>query len=229
MEKNINENDVSKTDSFDAFQTENRQSSNQTKSNKKTSEIENIEQPSAIENIEQFSEFESENVEENVDGTITENAQNSNNKPAKLTKKQEVINAIKFVLFSISAGVVQILSFTILSELVFNDAGNEYGLSYFISLVLSVLWNFTFNRKFTFKSAKNVPIAMALVFAYYCVFTPLSILWGVALTKNAGWNEYIVLFITMVINMATEFLWTRFVVYRNDINTAVKNKQNDNK
>ena len=142
-----------------------------------------------------------------------------------LTKKQEIINALKFVLFSISAGVIQIVSFTLLSTFVFKDGENKYGLSYFISLVLSVLWNFTFNRKFTFKSASNVPVAMLLVFAYYLVFTPLSIWWGNALTK-AGWNEYLVLFITMVINMATEFLWTRYVVYRKSINTAQNGKQN---
>ena len=139
----------------------------------------------------------------------------------KLTKKQEIINFIKFALFSISAGVIQIVAFTICSELIFHDAGNDYGVSYFIALFLSVLWNFTFNRKFTFKSAKNVPVAMLMVLGFYVVFTPLSIWWGVALTK-AGWNEYLVLFFTMVINLALEFLYARYVVYRNSINTAVK-------
>ncbi len=141
--------------------------------------------------------------------------------PAKLTKKQEVGNIIKFVLFSISAGVIQILSFTLLNEVIIKDVGNQYGWSYFISLTLSVLWNFTINRKFTFKSASNIPLAMLLVFAYYCVFTPLSIWWGDALTQ-AHWNEYLVLFLTMIINMTTEFLWSRFVVYKNSINTAKK-------
>ncbi len=156
-----------------------------------------------------------------------------NNKPSdstqKLTKKQEILNAVKFVLFSISAGVIQIVSFTLLSTFVFKDSNNKYGVSYFISLVLSVLWNFTFNRKFTFKSASNIPVAMLLVFAYYCVFTPLSILWGNALTLNAHWNEYIVLFLTMVINMLTEFLWTRYVVYRKSINSAVKKDETQSK
>ena len=145
--------------------------------------------------------------------------------PTKLTKKQELWNFFKFVLFSISAGVIQIVSFTLLNEVIIKDVGNEYGWSYFIALTLSVLWNFTFNRKFTFKSAKNIPIAMLLVFAFYCVFTPLSIWWGIALT-NIGWNEYLVLGITMIINFVTEFLWTRYVVYRNSINTAkTKNKK----
>lgn len=139
----------------------------------------------------------------------------------KLTTKQEWWNVLKFTLFSISAGVIQILSFTLLSELVFMDSDNEYGVSYFISLILSTLWNFTFNRKFTFKSASNVPVAMALVFVFYLAFTPLSIWWGVALT-NIGWNEYLVLGITMIANFALEFLWTRYVVYRKSINTAEK-------
>lgn len=150
------------------------------------------------------------------------NKNNNKNTNQKLTKKQEIINAFKFVMFSISAGIIQILSFTLLSELIFNDASSKYGISYFIALTLSVIWNFTVNRKFTFKSSKNVPISMLLVLVYYSIFTPLSIWWGEALTTKALWNEYIVLFITMVINMATEFLWTRFVVYRNSINTAVK-------
>ena len=147
----------------------------------------------------------------------------------KFTKKQEFWNFVKFVLFSISAGVIQILSFTLFNEVIIKDIGNEYGWSYFIALALSVLWNFTFNKKFTFKSAKNVPIAMLLVFAFYLVFTPLSIWWGIALTK-AGWNEYLVLGLTMLINFITEYLWTRFVVYRNDINTAKpKEKKNSQK
>ena len=169
-----------------------------------------------------------ENIVENKenDENLQKTEQKKDKTSQKLTKKQEFWNFVKFVLFSISAGVIQILSFTLLNEVIIKDIGNEYGWSYFIALVLSVLWNFTVNRKFTFKSAKNVPVAMALVFAFYCVFTPLSIWWGIALTKNAGWNEYLVLGITMVINFVTEFLWTRYVVYRNSINTAVKKNKN---
>ena len=143
----------------------------------------------------------------------------------KLSAKQEWWNVLKFTLFSISAGVIQVLSFTLFSELIFMDSDNEYGISYFISLVLSILWNFTFNRKFTFKSANNVPVAMALVFVFYLVFTPLSIWWGVALT-NIGWSNYIVLGITMIANFALEFLWTRYVVYRNSINSATTTENN---
>ena len=136
----------------------------------------------------------------------------------KLTTKQNVWQLIKFTLISISAGVIQIGSFALFSQLIFNDASNEYGVSYFISLTLSVLWNFTINREYTFKSATNVPIAMLKVFAFYVVFTPLSIWWGEALV-GAGWNDFLVLAFTMIINFVTEFLYCRFFVYRNSINT----------
>lgn len=137
---------------------------------------------------------------------------------------------LKFIFCSAGAGIIQTVTFTVLNEL--NKAtdafsfipekilNNEYGLFYFIALLFSVLFNFTVNRKFTFKSANNVPIAMLKVFAYYCVFTPASILWGNALTGKAGWNEYLVLAFTMAINLSTEFLYNRFVVFGKTINTA---------
>lgn len=132
----------------------------------------------------------------------------------QLTTRQNVIQLIKFTFFSITAGIIQIVSFTIMNEaLHFN-----YWLAYLIALVLSVLWNFTINRRFTFKSANNVPIAMMKVLGYYAVFTPLSTLWGEALT-GIGWNEYVVLIGTMLINFATEFLFQRFVVFGKSINT----------
>jgi putative flippase GtrA len=147
--------------------------------------------------------------------------------PIKLTPKENAAQAFKFLLFSISAGIVQIISFTLLNWIFarfFTGAAwltSEYGLSYFIALVLSVLWNFTINRKFTFKSATNVPVAMFKIFVYYLIFTPLSVWWGVAL-ERAGWNDYLILLPTMVINMVTEFLVCRFFVYNDSINTAVK-------
>lgn len=151
-----------------------------------------------------------------------------------ISKKQNALMAVKFAFCSAGAGIIQTVSFTALNELskrtdIFdfipkNIIENEYGLFYFIALFLSVLFNFTVNRKFTFKSAANVPIAMLKVFGFYCVFTPLSIWWGNALT-NAGWNEYLVLAFTMVINLTTEFLFTRFVVYGNSINTAEKKEK----
>ncbi len=93
-----------------------------------------------------------------------------------------------------------------------------------IALTLSVLWNYTLNRKFTFKSANNIPIAMTKVAFYYLFFTPASTWWGDALT-GIGWNEYLVLFLTMVTNLVTEFLYTKYFVYKNGINTAVKKQE----
>lgn len=132
-------------------------------------------------------------------------------------QKQEVMRSIKFLLFSISAGIIQILSFTLMNELLKNWWG--YWPSYLISLVLSVLWNFTFNRRFTFKSAANVPIAMLKVFAYYAVFTPLSTLLGNYLVETLLWNEYLVTALNMVINFITEFLYQRFFVFNKTLDT----------
>ena len=130
--------------------------------------------------------------------------------------RKEWLRSLKFVLFSASAGIIQMGSFALLNELVQLD----YWLSYLISLVLSVVWNFTFNRKFTFKSTGNVGRAMMLVALYYCAFTPLSTLLEHYLADTLAWNEYIVTFLNMLLNMVTEFLFQRFVVYRNSVDNA---------
>lgn len=132
----------------------------------------------------------------------------------KLTRKENSFEVIKFIIFSVSAGVIQTISFTVINEL----TTWKYTPCYLIALTLSVLWNFTLNREFTFKSANNIPVAMAKVAAFYCVFTPLSTWWGSALT-GAGFNEYIVLFGTMAVNLTSEFLYDRFFVFRGTMNT----------
>ena len=134
-------------------------------------------------------------------------------------RKKEILRSLKFVLFSISAGVIQIASFTLMEEVLHL----EHWLSYLVSLVLSVLWNFTLNRKFTFCSAGNVPIAMLKVAGFYLVFTPLSTWWTAVLTGEAlGWNEYLVLALTMIVNFATEYLFDRFFVFGKTLDTANK-------
>lgn len=127
---------------------------------------------------------------------------------------KETLRAIKFTLFSISAGVIQIVSFTLLNEL---SPLSEH-ISYLIALVLSVLWNFTFNRRYTFQSAGNVPKAMALVALFYCAFTPLST-WLEKALVGAGWNAYVVTVMNMLINFVTEYLYDKFVVFRRDTDT----------
>ena len=139
--------------------------------------------------------------------------------------REELIRTGKFVLFSISAGVIQIVSFTLLTEF----TGLSYWPCYLISLVLSVLYNFTINRKFTFHSAANVPIAMLKVFLYYLVFTPLSTIGGNFLVESLGWNEYLVELLSMLLNFITEFLFTRFVVYGKQIDNDEKYIEKESK
>lgn len=137
---------------------------------------------------------------------------------------KEFFRALKFLLISISAGIIQIGTFTLMNELF----GWNYWLSYLISLLLSIIWNFTINRKYTFKAANNITIAMLLVLGFYAVFTPVSTILG-NLAETNGVNEYIVLAVTMITNFILEFLFTRFVVYRNSCDTATKkeNKETD--
>ena len=131
-----------------------------------------------------------------------------------MNKKKELMRVIKFTLFSISAGIIQALSFALMNE-VFHW---NYWLCYLTALILSILWNFTLNRNITFKAANNIPIAMLKVAAFYAVFTPLSTWGGDALTK-AGWNEYLVLAISMILNFVLEFLYDRFFVFGASIDT----------
>ena len=139
------------------------------------------------------------------------------NAPAALSGKERAVQAVKFVFFSASAGVIQLGSFTLMNE-IFKW---NYWVCYLVALVLSVVWNFTLNREFTFKSAANVPVAMLKVFAFYAVFTPLST-WGGEAVTDAGVNEYIIVGVTMVLNMVLEFLYCTFLVYRNSMNTKKK-------
>ncbi len=130
---------------------------------------------------------------------------------------KEWLRMIKFFLFSVSAGIIQTTAFALLNE-VFHL---NYWICYLTALVLSVLWNFTLNRKLTFRSAANVPVAMLKVAAYYAVFTPLST-WGGNALEQQGWNEYLVLAISMVVNLVTEFVYQRFFVFGRSIDTAEK-------
>ena len=131
-----------------------------------------------------------------------------------MKNKSEFWRLVKFVLFSASAGIIQMGGFALLNEL----TGWSYWPCYLISLVLSVLWNFTLNRKFTFKSAANVPVAMAKVFGFYLVFTPLST-WLGDMAEGLGVNDFLILAVTMLSNFVLEFLFCKFVVYRGQENT----------
>ena len=135
------------------------------------------------------------------------------------SRVREWTRVAKFTFFSVSAGLIEIGAFAILNEWL----RLPYWLSYLVALVLSVLWNFTLNRRFTFKSATNVPVAMLKVALYYAVFTPLSTWWTAVLTgESVGWNEYLVLALTMATNFVTEYLYDRFVVFGKTLDTAKK-------
>lgn len=132
-------------------------------------------------------------------------------------KFKELIRVLMFTIVSISAAIVQAGSFALMNEL----CKWNYWLSYLISLLLSVLWNFTINRKVTFKSANNYKVAMLLVLLFYAVFTPVSTILG-QLAENNNVNEYIILVVTMLSNFVLEFLYTRYIVYKNSCDTAVR-------
>lgn len=134
-------------------------------------------------------------------------------------KKTELLRTIKFTLFSASAGLIQAGSFALLNELL----SIHYWVSYLIALILSVLWNFTLNRKYTFRSAANISTAMVKVALFYALFTPLSTWWTAALTEPSYgicWNEYLVLVLTMVANFTSEYLYDRFFVFGSTLDSA---------
>ena len=131
-------------------------------------------------------------------------------------KKKELMRTIKFTLFSLSAGIIQIALFELLDK-VFHL---PWGVSYTSSLVASVVWNFTFNRKFTFKSAANVPTAMLKALLFYVWFTPLTLLGGDYLVEQMSWNKDLMTFICMCLNFVLEFLMQRFYVFKGSIDTC---------
>src|SRR5690554_2094753 len=126
-----------------------------------------------------------------------------------MENKKTIVQAIKFTLFSISAGIIQVVSFVILNELLPIITG-DYGVNYVVSLLLSIIWNFTFNRKYTFQASNDLKKSMLLVLLFYVVFTPTTAILG-AKIEAGGTSEYIVLGVTMVLNFILEFLYTKFV------------------
>ena len=129
--------------------------------------------------------------------------------------KKELIRKIKFTLFSISAGIIEILLFTLLNEL--TNLG--YWICYLTALIASVIWNFTLNREYTFRSTANVPVAMIKVFIFYLIFTPTTTILGNYLVKTLSYNEYLVTGINMLANFVLEYLYDKYIVFRGKIDT----------
>ena len=128
---------------------------------------------------------------------------------------KELVRTIKFTLFSISAGVIQMGVFALL----YNFGMIDWWPSYLVALIMSVLWNFTVNRHFTFKSANNVPMAMLKVAIYYAIFTPLSTIGGNYLKETVGLNGNLVTLMIMAVNFVTEYLYDRLYVFGKSIDT----------
>ena len=168
----------------------------------------------------------------------------------KKQKRKTLVQAIKYACCTASAGVIEIVSYTVLYEVlpidkaVMIDFITHVELRNFVStliaLTLSILWNFTINRKFTFKSAGNVGRAMFLAFLFYVPFFPFK-LWfngympsylaaGAASAAGVTVVEYLekhviinyaVEVCTMLINGVLEFCWQKFVIYRKEEGSAL--------
>ena len=135
-----------------------------------------------------------------------------------MNNKKELIRKIKFTLFSISAGIVEIGLFTLLDSV----TNWDYWLCYLLALIASVIWNFTLNREYTFKSTNNIPIAMLKVVLFYLVFTPLSTILGNYLAEVLQWNEFLVTGINMLLNFILEYLYDEYYVFKGTIDTKEK-------
>lgn len=135
--------------------------------------------------------------------------------------KKELLRTIKFTLFSISAGIIEIVTFTILDEFTKLD----YWACYLIALILSVVWNFTLNREYTFKSTNNIPIAMLKVGLFYLLFTPTSTILGNYLVNNLKWNDYLVIGLNMLCNFVLEYLYDKYYVFKGTIDSKIKEQK----
>ena len=142
-----------------------------------------------------------------------------------MKNQKEIARGIKFVLFSVSAGIIEFVAFALLDSF----TPWLYWPKYLIALVLSVLWNFTLNRRFTFRSAGNVPIAMLKVALFYAVFTPLSTILGNFLAEDCGWNDLLVTILNMAFNLVSEYFYDRYFVFGKTIDTRKKSRRKTDK
>lgn len=132
--------------------------------------------------------------------------------------KAAIIQAIKFTLLSITAAGVEVASFALLEWLRLSTDWYPIWVSQSVSLALSVIYNFTVNRQFTFKSSNNIPIAMLKVALFYAFFIPLSS-WAVQVLSDLGWANWLLKGLSLIVNFIGEFLWWKFFVFRGSENT----------
>ena len=153
-------------------------------------------------------------------------------KAAKKEKRKTLFQIIKYAICTASAGLIEFITFTILTKTpILSSMANEKvwfftenNLAWFvataIALFLSIVWNFTINRKFTFKSAGNVPRAMSLAFLFYVPFFPFKLWFNSYMPEHLGVDSLLIEVITMLINGVLEFCWQKFVIYRKEQDTA---------
>ena len=140
--------------------------------------------------------------------------------------RKELFRAIKFAIVSMSAGIVELGTFTLMNEL----TNLKYWPCYLTALIASIIWCYTVNRRYTFKSGKSIPVVLAYAAAFYAVFTPATTILGNYLAETLMWNEYIVTIINMTLNLVTEYLYDTYVVYRNDMdNNSIAKKEQEKK
>ncbi len=137
-----------------------------------------------------------------------------------MKNKKELIRVIKFTIFSASAGVIELGLYEIISHF----TSLNYWACYLPALIASIIWNFTLNRNITFKATNNIPIAMMKVGFFYLVFTPTSTILGNFLAESLHWNGTLVTIINMGLNFVLEFLYDRFYVFKDSIDTKEKSK-----
>lgn len=171
-----------------------------------------------------------ETVAETQKGILYETSLKQAEKNAKKEKRKGVMQFIKYALCAASAGIIQLVLFTVLQAVIPSNGKTihfiveDMDLVTFIAttvaLCASILWNFTFNRKFTFKDAGNVPKAMVLAFLFYVPFYPFQT-WYVHTIKSllvdaigVDGAGIIAEGTVMIINFALEFMWQKFVVFR---------------
>ena len=156
---------------------------------------------------------------------MSENTTKVENKPTDKKEKKdmkEIIRAVKFAIVSMSAGIVELGVFTLMNEF----SGLKYWPCYLTALIASVVWCYTVNRRYTFKSGKPIPVVLAYAAAFYAVFTPATTVLGNYLAETLLWNEYLVTIINMTINLVTEYLYDTYVVYRNNMdNNSIAEKE----
>lgn len=173
---------------------------------------------------------EQELVVEEATGILGEYKLKYSEKQAKKEKRKGVMQFVKYALCAASAGIIQLALFSILQaaipatdktiRFIVEDIELVAFIATTVALCASIIWNFTFNRKFTFKDAGNVPKAMVLAFLFYVPFYPFQT-WYVCTIKKLlleHMNEDLAGIIAegtvMIINFALEFMWQKFVVFR---------------